>query len=146
MPMLRRDMSAGLLGNVVGRDDFDEDFLEIVLGVFIAELREGAFGEEFAALDDADDVAELFDFAHDVGGEDYGFAAVAAFADESGDGARRPDVSAVGGLVEDHHRGIMNEGANDGSFLLHAGGELITAAVAEMGRGRPGGNGGYPAV
>src|SRR5260370_29462193 len=131
MPMLRRDMSAGLLGNVVGRDDFDEDFRGVVLGVFIAELREGAFGEEFAALDDADDVAELFDVAHDVGGEDYGFAAVAAFADESGDGASGHDVEAVGGLVEDHHRGIMNEGASDGSFLLHAGGELITAAGTE---------------
>src|SRR6267142_2724399 len=46
MPTLRRDISVGRLGNVVGRDDFDEDFLEVVLGVFVTELPEGAFHKE----------------------------------------------------------------------------------------------------
>src|SRR5258708_33615354 len=131
MPTLRMDISAGLLGDVVGRDDFDEDFLEVVFGKLVAELREGAFGEEFAGLDDTDDVAELFDFTHDVGGEDDGFSVVAALADESGDGAGSHNVEAAGRLVENHHRGIVNERAGDGSFLLHAGGELVAAAVAE---------------
>src|SRR5216684_10802 len=112
-------------------DDFDEDFLEVLLGIFFAQLGEGAFGQELAVVNDADDVAELFDFAHDVGGEDDGFAAVAAFANESGDGAGGHDIEAVGGLVEDHDRGLVNEGAGDGGFLLHAGGELVAAAVAE---------------
>src|SRR6266850_4123292 len=131
MPTLRRDMSVGLLGDVVGRDDFDEDFFEVVLGVLIAELSEGAFNKEFARLDDADGVAEFFDFAHDVGGEDNGFAVVAAFADEGGDGAGGHDVEAVGGLIENHDGRIVDEGTGDGGLLHHAGGELVAAAVAE---------------
>src|SRR6266700_4951866 len=131
MPTLRRDTSVGLLGDVVGGDDFYKDFLEVVFEKLVAELRECAFGEEFAGLDDADDVAEFFHFAHDVGGEDDGFSVVTAFADESGDGAGSHNVEAAGGLVENHYRRIVNEGAGDGSFLLHAGGELVAAAVAE---------------
>src|SRR6267378_3209436 len=126
------DMSVGLLGDVVGRDDFDEDFFELVLGVFVTELPEGAFNQEFAGLDNADGIAELFDFAHDVGGEDDGFAVVAAFADESGDGAGGHDVKAVGGLVENHDGWIVDEGAGDGGFLHHSGGELVAAAVAKF--------------
>src|SRR6266403_312241 len=132
MPMLRVDMSVGFLGDVVGRDDFDEDFFQFVLGVFLTELSEGAFHKEFAGLDNADGVAEFFDFGHDVGGEDDGFAVVATFADESGDGAGGHDVEAVGGLVENHDRWIVDEGAGDGGFLHHAGGELVAAAVAEL--------------
>src|SRR5436853_1923735 len=131
MPTLRADMSVGLLGNVVGRNDFDEDLLEVAFGVFIAKLRESAFGEKFAGLDDADSVAELFHFAHNVRGEDDGFAVVAAFMDESGDGASGHDIEAVRGLIEDHDRRIVDEGAGDGSFLLHASGELVAAAITE---------------
>src|SRR6266849_4212792 len=131
MPTLRKDMSVGLRGDVVGSDDLDEDFLEIGFGVLIAKLSQGAFGKKLPVMDDTDEVAELFDFAHDVGGEDDGFAAVAALADEGGDGPGGHDIEAVGGLVEDHDRGMVNEGAGDGSFLLHAGGELVAAAVAE---------------
>src|SRR2546423_9258012 len=124
-------MSVGLCGNVVWRDDFDEDFLEVVLGVPVAEFGERTFGEKLARLDDADGVAELFDFTHDVCGEDDRFAVVAAFADESGYGASGHDVEAIGGLIEDHDRRIVNEGAGDGGLLLHAGGKLVAAAVAE---------------
>src|SRR6266436_2532818 len=131
MPTLRRDMSVSLRGDIVGSNDFDEDFLEVLLGEPVAELREGAFGKKLAVMNDADGVAELFDFAHDVGGKDDGLADVAAFADESGNSAGSHDVEAVGGFVEDHHRGIVDESAGDGSFLLHAGGKLVAAAVAE---------------
>src|SRR5260370_27349818 len=124
-------MSVSLRRGVVGRDNFDEDFLEIVLGMLFPELREGTLGEELAALDDADSVAELFDFADDVGGENDGFTLVAAFADEGGDSAGGHDVEADGGLIEDHDRWIVDKGAGDGSFLHHAGGKLVAAAVAE---------------
>src|SRR5437667_231315 len=86
-------MSVGLRGNVMWGDDFDEDFLEVVLGVLVAEFGEGAFGEELARLDDAEGVAELLDFTHDVRGEDDRFAVVAAFADESGYRASGHDVA-----------------------------------------------------
>src|SRR5713226_3409722 len=131
MPTALRFMALGLHLGLEWADNFDEDFLEVLLGIFFAELREGAFGQKLAVVNDADDVAELFDFAHDVRGEDNGFAAVAAFADEGGDGASGHDVEAEGGLVEDHHRGVVDQGAGDGSLLLHAGGKLVAAAVAE---------------
>src|SRR6266849_3897752 len=131
MPTALRFMAVGLHHGLEWVDDFDEDLLEILLGVLFAELGEGAFGQELAVVNDADDVAELFDFAHDVGGEDDGFAAVAAFANEGGDGASGHDVEAEGGLVEDHHRGVVDQGAGNGGFLLHAGGKLVAAAVAE---------------
>ena len=99
--------------------------------MLIAKLRESAFGEKFAGLDDADGVAELFDFGHDVRGENDGFAVVAAFVDESSDGARGHDIKTVGGLVEDHDGGVVDESAGDGSFLLHAGGEFVATTVAE---------------
>src|SRR5260370_502540 len=104
MPTALRFMALGLHLRLEWVDDFDEDLLEILLGVLFAELREGPFGQELAVVSDADDVAELFDFAHDVGGEDDGFAAVAAFANEGGDGASRHDVEAEGGVLEDHRR------------------------------------------
>src|SRR5260370_2441416 len=131
MPTALRFMALGLHLRLEWVDDFDEDLLEIRLGVLFAELREGAFGQELAVVNDADDVAKLFDFAHDVGGEDDGLAAVAAFTDEGGDGASGHDVEAEGGLVENHHRGVVDQGAGDGSLLLHAGGMLVAAAVAE---------------
>src|SRR5882762_10150044 len=131
MPTLRRDMSVGLLGEVVRRDDFDEDFFEFVLGVLVAKLGEGPFDKEFTGLNDTDGVAELFDLTHDVRGEDDGFAVVAAFADKSSDGAGGHDVEAVGGLVENHNGWIVDEGPGDGGFLHHSGGELVAAAVAK---------------
>src|SRR6266576_1737947 len=63
MPMLRMDMSVGLFGGEEGRDDFDEDFLKVMLGIFIAEFGERTFDKELARLDDADVVAELFIFS-----------------------------------------------------------------------------------
>src|ERR1700730_12650454 len=131
MPKLRRDMSVGLLGEVVGGNDLDDDFLEVLRGVLVAELSEGALDQEFARLDDTNGVAELFDLAHDVGGEDDSLAVVAAFADEAGNGAGGHDVEAVGGLVENHYRRIVDKRAGDGGFLHHTGGKLVAAAIAE---------------
>src|SRR6266581_4530403 len=82
-------------------------------------------------MDDANGVAELFDFAHDVGGEDDGFSLVAAVADEGNDDACGHDVEAKSGFIEDHNGRVVNKSACDGGFLLHAGGELVAAAVAE---------------
>src|SRR5207245_11283956 len=131
MPILRADILVSLRGNIVGSDDFDENVLEILFVMLIAKLRESTLGEKFAGLNDANGVAELFHFAHDVRGEDDGFAVVAAFVDESGDGARGHDIETVGGLVEDHDGGGVDESAGDGSFLRHAGGEVVATTVAE---------------
>src|SRR5437879_13643754 len=122
-------MSVGLRGNVMWGDDFDEDFLEVVLGVLVAEFGEGAFGEELARLDDAEGVAELFDFTHDVRGEDDRFAVVAAFADESGYGASGHHVEAIAGLIEDHDRSSVKRWGGDGGVVTDAGGRLDAAAL-----------------
>src|SRR4029077_16228514 len=107
------------------------DFLEVVLGVLVAELPEGAFNQEFSGLNDANGVAELFDFAQEVDGKNDGLAVVAALADKSSDGAGGHDVQAVGRFIENHNGWIVNEGAGDGGFLHHAGGELVAAAVSK---------------
>src|ERR1700682_6482288 len=80
IPMLRADMSVGLRGDVVRSHDFDENLLEVLLVILVAKLRESAFGEQLAGLDNADGVTKFFDFGHDVCGEDDGFAVVATFA------------------------------------------------------------------
>src|SRR5712692_1934150 len=131
MAMFRKDMSVGLRWDEVACDDLDENLFQILFVVPIAKLRQDAFRKKLAVMDDADGVAELFDFAHDVCGEDDGLAVVATFADERRDCASGHDIEAGSGLIEDHDRWIVNEGASAGSFLLHAGGELVAGAVAE---------------
>src|SRR5208283_2380861 len=130
-PMFWYDISAGLLPGVEGSNDLDEDFLQVLFVVAGAEFREGALGEELAGLNDADDVAQFLGLAHHMGGKDYGFPPLPAFADEVNDRARGHDVEQCGWLVEDHHLRIMNQRAGDGGLLLHAGGELVTSAIAK---------------
>src|SRR6266851_3534070 len=125
-------MSVVLRRNVRRLNNLYEDFLEVLFGVALAKLGEGAFGEEASAVNDADGVAELFDFAHDVRGENDGLAVLAALADEADDGARGHDVQASGRLVKNHHGGIVDDSARDGNLLFHTGGELVAAAVAEI--------------
>src|SRR5579864_2160230 len=76
-PTALRFMALDLHPGLQRAYDLDENLLEIGLGVFFAKLGEGAFGQQLAVVNDADDVAEFFDFAHDVGGEDDRLAAVA---------------------------------------------------------------------
>ena len=65
-------------------------------------------------------------------GEHHRFSALAAFADEAENGARGHHVETAGGLIENHHRRIVHQGARDGNFLLHAGGERVAAAAAKF--------------
>jgi len=71
-------------------------------------------------MDDADGVAELFDLAHVWVEKMTVLPLSRTFANESGNGARGHDIEAVGGFVEDHHGRIVDEGAGNGGFLLHA--------------------------
>src|SRR5215471_3193788 len=82
-------------------------------------------------MNDADVIAEALDFAHDVCGEDDGFATFAALTDEVNDGASSHNVEAGGGFIENHDLRGVDESAGDGGFLFHAGGEFVAAAVAE---------------
>src|SRR5882724_10483193 len=129
MPTLRMDMLLDLRIDVEGSDKFDEDLFEVLFAMFLTKLRKSSLGVELAGLDDTDDVAELFHFAHDMRGEDDGLAAVAALTDEGEDGTSGHDVQAAGRFVEDHDGRIMDERAGDGGFLLHTCRELVAAAV-----------------
>src|SRR3972149_1287631 len=90
-----------------------ENVFQVLHRVAGAQLRERAFGQELAVVDDADGVAELFGFAHHVGGEDDGLAAGAAVADEADDGAGGHDVEADGGLVGTPFRRVVDVEAGD---------------------------------
>src|SRR6202158_1395564 len=96
--------------------DLDEDIFQILFAGSVAQLGEGALGQQPAVVDDPDVIAELFDFAHDMRGENHRLAAIAAFPDETDDRARGHYVQAHGGLIENHHRGIVYQGARNGDF------------------------------
>src|SRR5271169_4234166 len=100
MPMFRADMLAALLGDVVWTDDLHENFLEILLTVFVAKLRQRAFCQQFAGLNYSDGVAELLNLTHDVRGKNDRLPAVAALLDESGDRARGHHIERVGRFVK----------------------------------------------
>src|ERR1700730_13464462 len=95
-------------------DDFDEYFLEILLAVFFAQFGQSAFSQKFAVVNDADDIAELFHFAHDVRGENNRLAAVATLSNKRGDGASGHNVQTKRRLIEDHHRRIVDQSTRDG--------------------------------
>src|SRR5215475_6407801 len=129
IPMLRQLISDRLF--VVRRDDLHENVFHIAEAVPLAQLLDGSLGQQLSVLDDAYDVAELFHLAHHVGRENHRLAAVAAFPNELDDGPRGHNVQAQCGLVKDHDRRIVHQGARNGSLLLHAGGEFVAAPVAE---------------
>src|SRR6267142_1823440 len=108
MPTLRMDMSECLRGGVKRRDELDKNLFEILLSALFSQLCQRTFRQKLAALDDAYDIAQLFDFTHNVSGEDDGFSAVAAFADESDDASDSHDVEAKRRLVKDHHRRVVD--------------------------------------
>src|SRR5690348_16892481 len=124
-------MTLGLHTGELRAYDLDDNFLNVVFGIFGAQLRHGAFGEKLAPVNDANVVAEAFDLAHDVRGKNDGFAAVAALGNETDDGAGGHDVEPGGWLVKNHYGRVVDQRAGDGSFLLHAGGEFVAAAIAE---------------
>ena len=95
-------------------------------------MRERPLGDEPAAVDDADHVAEFLHFAHDVGGIDHGLAARLAVTDEFHNRPRRHHIESKRRFVENHNGRIMNQRAGDRRFLLHAGGKLVAAPVEEF--------------
>jgi hypothetical protein len=68
-----------------------------------------------------------------VGRENHRFAAFAAFANESDDGPGTHHVKAGGGLVEDHHRRIVNQRASDGNSLFDPRRKIFAAPIAKGG-------------
>ena len=99
-----------------------ENILEVAQAGVCAQVIQRALRQQAAGVDDADAVTEFFHLAHHMGGEDDRLAPLAAFADEGDDGTRGHHVQADGGLVENHHLGIMDQHASDRGLLFHARG------------------------
>src|SRR4029077_4812762 len=97
-----------------------------------AQFRKSSFGLELAVMNNSDMVAKLFHFAHNVRGENYCFAVVAALPDETGNRAGGHYIEAHRRFVENHHGWIVDEMARNGDFLFHSGGEFVAAPVAEI--------------
>jgi hypothetical protein len=87
--------------------------------------------------DDDDALAGMLHFAEDVGAEDDGvlagerFQQLADFDDLLG-------VEAAGGLVEDQHVGVVDDGLRQADALAEALGELADQLVRGRRRGRSG--------
>ena len=100
-----------------------------------AEHRaDGALLDQFAAVHDADAVADLRDGPEIVADEeDGGAVALAQRADEVEDGGLDGHVESGGGFVHDQERGAGDEGHGDDDALLLAAGELVRVAVEQGG-------------
>src|ERR1019366_2435348 len=95
------------------------------------EFRDGAGVLEFAELDGDEEIADAFDFAEEVRGDDDGDAELSAGAfDEAEHFLAAFGVEAVGGLVEEEEFGIVDERLRELDALLHAGGVAADEAVA----------------
>jgi len=89
--------------------------------------------DDAAVLHDGYAIAEALGFFHEVGGEEYGFAAVADAADEAPDGVAGLGIEAGGELVEEDDFGVVDEGESDEEALLLAAGEIHEPGVALVG-------------
>lgn len=98
-----------------------EDFFEGVFFLgFGAEFGEGAEGEEFAAVDDADAVGDGFGDVEGVRAHEDGAAVFGVFAEEVFDGADGARVEADHGFVDDEDRWFVQHGRGEDDLLFHA--------------------------
>ncbi len=115
-----------------GTDDLEEHFFHVLFAGPLAQFGQGALGQQPAAMDDPDAVADLFDLVHHVRGVDHRLPPRPAFLHEADDRAGRRDIEPEGRLVKDHDRRIVHQRARDRGLLLHAGREVLAAAVEEL--------------
>ncbi len=105
-----------------------EDFVDGGSGDAGFEFFGGLVDEDFALVDDDDAVADGFDFFEDVGGEDDGFVCGHGLYQLS-HFVLLVGVEAVGGLVEDEHLGVVDDGLGDTDALAVAFGEIFDGSV-----------------
>lgn len=87
---------------------------------FGEEVVKGAKFAELSFGDDGDAVAEHFDVLEDVGGEEYGFAAVTEAKDDIADIFSSDWIESAHGFIEDHKIGVVDQGLCDANALDHA--------------------------
>src|SRR5690242_16512277 len=82
-------------------------------------------------MNNADRIAKLLRFTHNVCGKNHGFADFSALTNEGHDGPGTDHIQAGSRLVEDHHGRIVDESSGNGDALFDAGGKIFAAAIAE---------------
>ena len=85
-----------------------------------AQRGQCALGDEPALLEHADAVADVFDLAEQVAGEQHGLLTLSHGTNQRahlGDAAR---VQAIGRLIQDQERGILEQRRGQAQALLHA--------------------------
>ena len=85
----------------------------------VQELGLGALGDDPAVADHHDVVGDDLDLVQQVGGQQDGAAAVGVAAEQVAHPADAGRVQAVGGLVEDQHLGVADQGGGDAEPLAH---------------------------
>lgn len=114
-----------------GEGEFGGEFVEVFCfddDVFLrlaVEVVAGFFSDYAAVFNKDKFVAEVFDFAEDVGGDEDGGAGVSEFADDFVEFGLHEGVEAGGGFVEDEEFGAVHEGDDEGDFLAVAGAEIF---------------------
>ena len=107
----------GQSGGGVGGDLRPEDGFGFHL---VGGAGDRAAVNEFAFFDDGDAVAEVLEFAENVGGDKDGFAHALEFLEDGHHFDAGSGVQAAGGFVEEEELGVVDEDAGEAEPLLHA--------------------------
>ena len=102
------------------------------------ELGQRGAGDQPALVEDHDVVDGLGDLGEQVAGHDDGASGVGLAAQEGPQPVHALGVEAVGGLVEDEHRRLAEEGGGQAEALAHAEREAADTAVGVLGHGHLG--------
>ena len=117
-----RDAEKKILAQIVGAN--------VNLDFAIGGGTKIARGNDFAVLDEDDGVTGDFDFAQEMGVEEYGGAALAFIADDVADKMAAHRIEARSGLIEEDEFRLVNEGLGKADALHHAFGEAAETAVS----------------
>jgi len=101
-------------------DGLDEEVFKGCVFAAGAEIREGAFSDEAAFMDDGDAVAEALNDFEDVGGEKDGGAPADEVEEEVFHEAGPDGVDPFEGFVHEKELGTVDEGGSHGDAFAHA--------------------------
>src|SRR5262249_11278270 len=105
-------------------DELEKDIFEraVLSTSALAQLGEGALGDEDTLVDDADTGAEALDHLHNMGAEEDCGAVVGQIAQDGADHAGANRVYALKRLIEEEHLGAVDERGGQRDLLAHAHG------------------------
>ena len=96
------------------------------------ELGLGSLRDDPTVTDHHDVIGDDLDLVEQVGGEQHGSAAVCVAAEQVAHPADTGRVQAVGGLVEDQHLRVADQGGGDAQALTHPEG-VVTDPSGRLG-------------